>query len=95
MTEEEFRSDLLAAAASGAETHATSLREAFVAEMLERLREAGELPDAEACPEQVTGQNARKLELDAYAYDTADDSLHLFIALRDGARSCLPTKASV
>jgi len=91
MTEEEFRSDLLAAAASGAETHATSLREAFVAEMLERLREAGELPDAESCPEQVTGQNARKLELDAYAYDTADDSLHLFIALRDGGEGLPPT----
>ncbi len=91
MTEEEFRSDLLAAAASGAETHATSLREALVAEMLERLREAGELPDAEACSERVTGQNARKLELDAYAYDTADNSLHLFIALRDGGEGLPPT----
>lgn len=37
MTEEEFRADLLAAAASRAETHANGLREAFVDEVLERL----------------------------------------------------------
>ncbi len=91
MTEEEFRSDLLAASASRAETHSTGLREAFVEEVLERLREAGELPDAEACPEQVTGQHARRIELDAFSRDEADDSLHLFIALRDGGESMPPT----
>jgi hypothetical protein len=91
MTEEEFRADLLAASASRAETHSTGLREAFVEELLERLRDAGELPDAEACPEQVTGQHARRLELDAFARDEADTSLHLFIALRDGGESMPPT----
>ena len=84
MTEEEFRSELLAAAASRAETHAIGLREAFVAEGLERLREAGELPDAEMCSEVLTGQRGRRLELDAFAFDEADDSLHLFIAVKDG-----------
>ena len=87
MTEEEFRSDLLAAAAARAETHATGLREAFVDEVLDRLRDAGELPDAESCPEMLTGQHGRRLELDAFALDEADDSLHLFIALRDGAEA--------
>lgn len=90
MTEEEFRADLLAAAASRAETHSTGSREAFVEEVLERLREAGELPDTEACSEQVTGQRSRRLELDAFARDDADDSLHLFIALRDGGESMPP-----
>lgn len=93
MTDEEFRSDLLAAAASRAETHATGLREAFVAEVLERLRDAGELPDAETCPELLTGQHARRLELDAFAYDDADDSLHLFIAVHDGGELMPPNIA--
>ena len=90
MTDEEFRSDLLAAAASRAETHATGLREAFVGEVLERLRDAGELPDAETCPELLTGQHARRLEFDAFAYDDADDSLHLFIAVHDGGELMPP-----
>lgn len=84
MTDEEFRADLLAAAASRAEAHETSLREGFVTEVLERLRDAGELPDAEQCAETVSGQRGRKLEVDAFAYDEADESLHLFVAVRDG-----------
>jgi hypothetical protein len=87
MTEEEFRADLLAAAASRAETHSAGLREAFVDEVLERLRDAGELPDAEECPELLTGQRNRRLELDAFAFDDADDSLHLFLATRDGGET--------
>ncbi len=84
MTEEEFRADLLAAAASRAETHATGLREAFVGEVLERLREAGELPDTEPCSETLTGQRGGRLEIDAFAFDEADESLHLLVASRDG-----------
>lgn len=91
MTEEEFRADLLAAAASRAEAHSTGLREAFVEEMLERLRAADELPDAESCSEILTGQRGRRLELDAFAYDEADDSLHLFVAIRDGGEAMPPT----
>lgn len=91
MTDEEFRADLLAAAASRAEAHETSLREAFVTEALERLRDAGELPDTEPCAEAVTGQRGRKLEIDAFAYDEADDSLHLFAAIRDGGADMPPT----
>jgi hypothetical protein len=84
VTEEEFRADLLAAAASRGETHATGLREAFVGEVLERLREAGELPDAEPCSETLTGQQRGRLEIDTFAFDEADASLHLIVASRDG-----------
>ena len=84
---DEFRSDLLASAASRAEAHATGTREAFVGETLERLRDAGELPDAEECSERVDGQRNRRLEIDAFAFDEADESLNLFIALFDGAET--------
>lgn len=84
MTEQEYRADLLAAATSRAEVHSCGLREAFVAEVLERLRDAGEIPDAEPCPEAMIGQRGRKLEIDAWADDDADGSLHLFIAVFDG-----------
>lgn len=87
MTEEEFRLDLLAAAASRAETRSMGLREAFVGEVAERLRDADELPDIETCPEVLTGQRGRRLELDGYAYDDADASLHLFVAIRDGGEA--------
>jgi hypothetical protein len=91
MTDEEFRLDLLAASASRAETRSTGLREAFVEEFLDRLREAGELPDAEACPEMLIGQRNRYLELDAFSFDEVDDSLHLYIALRDGGEAMPPS----
>ena len=90
MTEAEFRSDLLAAAASRAEAHCTGMREAFVDEVTERLREADEMPGVEACAEALVGHRGRRLELDAYAFDEADLSLHLFIAIRDGGAEMPP-----
>src|SRR5436190_23420447 len=84
MADEEFRSDLLSAAASRAETHVTGLREAFISEVLERLREAGEAPEAELCAEKLEGHHRRVLEVDAFSVDEADLSLHLFVAIRDG-----------
>src|ERR1039458_9891413 len=84
MTPEEYRGELLTAAASRAEVQACGLREAFVTEVLERLRDAGEVPEGEPCPESITGQRGRKLEIDAWADDDADGSLHLFIALYVG-----------
>ena len=50
MTIEEFRADLLTAAASRSETQSCGMREATVSEVLERLREAGEVPEGEPCP---------------------------------------------
>ena len=94
MTPDEFRADLIGASASRAETHATGLREAFVSEVLERLREAGEAPEAELCAERVEGRRGRKLELDAFSFDEADLSLNLFIAVFDGSPE-MPSKITL
>ncbi len=42
------------------------------------------MPDTELCGEVLTGHHGRKLEIDAWAADDADGSLHLFIAIQDG-----------
>ncbi len=91
MTEEEFRADLLATVASRAEVQACGSREAFTLEMLERLSAAGEIPDAEPCVEALTGHRGRKLGIDAWAVDSADNSLHLFVAIRDGGPKYPPS----
>lgn len=91
MTEEEFRADLLAAVASRAEVQICGSREAFVLEMLERLSEAGEVPNAELCAEALTGHRGRKLEIDAWSIDDADSSLHLFVAIWDGETKYPPS----
>lgn len=84
MNEEEFRADLMAAAHSRAEVQACGSREAFTSEVLERLQDAGEIPDTESCAEMLTGQRGRKLEIDGWAHDDADDSLHLFVTIHEG-----------
>lgn len=91
MNDEEFRSDLLAACASRAEVVSSSIREGFALEALERLAEADEIPDAELCSETLTGNRGRKLEVDAWAIDDADDSLHLFVVLFDGSTNVTST----
>lgn len=91
MTDDEFRIDMLAASASRAETRSMGLREGFVEEIGERLREASELPDIEPCAERLEGQRNRRLELDAFAFDESDDSLHLVIAIRDGGQDAPAT----
>jgi hypothetical protein len=91
MTEEEFRTDLLVAVASRAEVQACGSREAFTLEMLDRLSESGEVPDAELCAEALTGHHGRKLEIDAWAADDADGSLHLFVAIWDGGAKYPPS----
>jgi hypothetical protein len=52
--------------------------------MLDRLSESSEVPDAELCVEALTGHRSRKLDIDAWAIDDADGSLHLFVAIWDG-----------
>lgn len=84
MTEEEFRADLLASTASRAEVQSCGMREAFVIEVLARLHDAGEVPDAEPCAEILVGHRGRKLEIDAWALDEADGSLNLFVAIYNG-----------
>ena len=80
----DFRADLIASATSRADALGMAWREAFVLEMLERLRDAGEVPEAEPCIEQLVGPRNRRLMVDAYALDEADESLHLFAAMPDG-----------
>jgi hypothetical protein len=91
MTEEEFRADLLAAVASRATVEACGSREAFSLEMLERLSDSGEVPNAEACAETLTGHHGRKLEIDAWGIDDADGSLNLFVAIWDGGEKYPPS----
>lgn len=81
---EDFHDDLIASASALAHSQETGWREAFVQEVASRLREAGEIPEADACVEQLTGSRNRRLVVDAQAYDDADDSLHLFIAMPHG-----------
>ncbi len=83
MKDEDFRLELLAATHSRAETHGLGTREAFVAEITDRLRDAGEMPDIEGCPESLLGQRQRRLEIDGYAFDAADESLHLVCSILD------------
>ena len=91
MTDEEFRADLLAAISSRAEANSLTLREAFVSEFLERLRDAGELPDSESCADTMQGHRERKLEIDAFAFDEADSSIHLFAAIQNaGLKESVP-----
>ena len=94
MTEDEFRADLICAAASRAEVMGCGLRDAFLAETLERLRDAGEVPDSDPCPEMLTGQHGRRLEIDAWSEDDADGSLHLFVAFYEGGNG-MPTSLTL
>ncbi|MCR9256474.1 MAG: AIPR family protein [Alphaproteobacteria bacterium] len=82
----DYHADLLASVASRSEAAGLSWREGFVTEMLERLRDGSEVPDAEVCIEQLNGPKNRRLLIDAYAEDEADNSLHLFVCLPHGEK---------
>ncbi|WP_143596136.1 hypothetical protein [Tistlia consotensis] len=77
----EFHGDLINSVATRADALALGWREAFVLELLERLREAGEIPEAEICLEQLDGPYKRRLVVDAFGFDETDDSLNLFVAI--------------
>lgn len=91
MDVEIFRADFIASANARAETIGCGMREGFVEEALERLREAGEVPDWEPCAERVDGPRNRRIEMDAVAFDDADESVHLFLAMRDGGEGAPDT----
>ena len=60
----EFHEDLANSIVTRAAALGMGWREAFVVELLERLREVGETPEAEVCLEQLTGQRQRRLSHD-------------------------------
>ena len=75
----EFRKDLLETVRARAESNSDFNRAGFVDEVGERLTDAEEFSDFIACRyEGMSGK--RKLQIDGYAFDDADNSLALLIA---------------
>ena len=75
----EFRKDLLETVRARAESNLDFNRAGFVDEVGERLTDAEEFSDFIACRyEGISGK--RKLQIDGYAFDDADNSLALLIA---------------
>lgn len=76
---EEFREGILEAVRARAELSQDFLRASFVEEAAYRLAEAEEFSDFEVCRyEGVIGR--RKLQIDGYAFDEADNSIAILIA---------------
>ncbi|AIY39179.1 hypothetical protein LT85_0019 [Collimonas arenae] len=75
----EFRRELLEAVRARAESGLDFNRAGFVDEVGERLSDAEEFADFEACRFEGLG-GKRKLKIDGYAFDEADNSLSLLIA---------------
>ncbi|MDP3979149.1 MAG: AIPR family protein [Pseudomonas sp.] len=76
---EEFRKDLIETVRARAESSHDFNRAAFVDEVGERLSDAEEFTDFQACRyEGVSGR--KKLKIDGYAFDEADNSLALLVA---------------
>ncbi len=75
----EFRNDLLETVRTRAESNLDFNRAGFVDEVGERLSDAEEFVDFEACRfEGISGK--KKLKIDGYAFDEADNSLALLVA---------------
>lgn len=75
----QFRNDLLETVRSRAESNLDFNRAGFVDEVGERLTDSEEFSDFVACRyEGISGK--RKLKIDGYAFDDADNSLALLIA---------------
>ena len=75
----EFRKDLLETVRARAESNLDFNRAGFVDEVGERLTDAEEFSDFVACRYEGTS-GKRKLQIDGYAFDDADNSLALLIA---------------
>ena len=79
MTLEEFRKDVLERVRSRAESSQDFMRAGFVEEVSERLSDAEEFSDFEACRFEGTS-NRKKLRIDGYSFDDADNSMALLVA---------------
>lgn len=84
MTIEEFRIELLESVRAKAQTYNDSFHSSFVNEAGERLTEAEEFLDFQNCRFEGVGRRGRKLLVDGYAFDEADNSLALVVATFEG-----------
>jgi len=80
--EDSFRRDLLDAVRTRAPANPTKddLDFAFVCEVAARLADAEEFQDFIPCSYKGTGQRGKKIRVDGYEVDEADDSIRLLIA---------------
>lgn len=77
---EEFRQELLEAVRASADAYKDTFLSRFVAEVGTRLSDAEEFSDFEPCHFEGEGTKKRKLLVDGYAFDEADNSLALVVA---------------
>ncbi len=89
MNTEEFRRELLEGVRASAESYGDTYLSRFVQDVGVRLTEAEEFSDFEPCHFEGEGTRKRKLLVDGYAYDDADGSVSLIVALFDGDDACL------
>ncbi|WP_349570955.1 AIPR family protein [Azotobacter salinestris] len=75
-----FRTELLESVRANALAYNDSFHSSFVSNAGERLVEAEELSDFQSCHFEGIGSNGRKLLVDGYAFDEADNSLALVVA---------------
>jgi hypothetical protein len=79
MNLEEFRGHLVESVRSSAEANQDFIRASFVDEVGLRLSEAEEFTDFEPCRFEGLSAKKRKLQIDGYSFDDADNSLALLI----------------
>lgn len=87
----DFRAEFIDGLRFNAEHDGTDTETRFVAEMLERLEDIGELNDPYPFSVEMTGRRGRKMAFDAYAYDEADGSLVLIASRISDCRDNAPT----
>ena len=77
---DEFRKDMLETVRARAESNLDFNRAGFVEEVGERLSDAEEFVDFVACRFEGLSSGKKKLQIDGYAFDEADNSLALLVA---------------
>lgn len=77
---DEFRKDMLETVRARAESNLDFNRAGFVEEVGERLSDAEEFVDFVACRFEGLSSSKKKLQIDGYAFDEADNSLALLVA---------------
>jgi hypothetical protein len=76
----QYREEILETARLSASAELDFEKEEFLREMAEALEDIEEIIEFTACHHEVYGRKNKKIELDGYGFDNADDSLCLFYA---------------